>query len=173
MFEYAQMRLERIQSHSNSAQNMYLLSAKIQCGECGSIFTGYMSGKKTKNYRCGKNNKAKTAVQCKAKQISEQIIDELNAVDAQLTTEESKYEKIIAIKEMEKRCHERLQRMSYEDKHELLQTIVKRIIIKGDDVKLELRVPKSVQDEIDKSEHPYGGTEGTRTPDLHSDSVAF
>lgn len=98
---------------------------------------------------------------------------ELDAVNAQLTTEESKYEKVLSVKEMAKRYHQKLKRLNYDDKHEILQTLVKRIIVKGDDIRLELRVPKSIQNELDKSESLYGGTDGTRTRDLHSDSVAF
>ena len=258
IFRKAQARFEKLKHLSNNAQRPYLFSTKIECGECKSMFTGYTSAKNTKNYRCGKNNKAKTSKQCKARQISEKLLEEviwnqvkvflqnpeavlskieedlkkgqyfqrlldekkllekrrtqmkdsrlrvkeafrrgtytqqeleeeisiinkeqyeieeeLEAVNAQLTTEESKYEKIASVQEMVKKYRKNLQRLDYDDKYVILQSLVKKIILKGDKIKLELRIPKRIQDELNKSYGLYGGTDGTRTRDLHSDSVAF
>ena len=48
-FKKAQIKLDTDKSRSNNAHTTYLLSGKIQCALCGSMFTGYTSAKKTKN----------------------------------------------------------------------------------------------------------------------------
>lgn len=74
-FWRAQVRLAQLKKYSNNTKNQYLFSTKIVCGNCGSVFTGSVSNKKTKNYRCGKNNKTKVAQVCPAGGISETIIE--------------------------------------------------------------------------------------------------
>lgn len=73
-FKKAQKKFEISKKRSNSAKNVYLLSGKVKCGKCGSTYTGYLSSKKTKGYRCGKNNKTKAKEKCKAREISEKIL---------------------------------------------------------------------------------------------------
>lgn len=233
---------------SNNAKTIYLLSSKIQCGECGSMFTGYTSIKRTKNYRCGKTNRTKTSVVCKAKNISENIIagtvwkmvkailkdpravlDKLEAdykrehyynhlldekeqlekrrlanqtarsnirelvrfgsysaqeaqgeiqivdrelgeimesiegVDAQLKAEEGKGEKIHSIKELAKRYKKDLDDLTYDEKYVVLQAVVKRVVLKGNDVQLSLQVPKLVQGRLNKSNDVYGVPGKNRT----------
>ncbi len=75
-FKKAQARLESEKKLSNNAKTKYLLSGKIECAKCGSAFVAYTSSKKTKNYRCGKYSKEKTAHVCKVPHISEKIIAE-------------------------------------------------------------------------------------------------
>ncbi len=54
----------------------------------------------------------------------------------------------------------------YKTQREILQAIIKKITINGKHIKLELRVPKSVETELAQSEHLYGATVGNRTRDL-------
>jgi site-specific DNA recombinase len=244
-FNKAQKRLEEIKKRSNNAKTIYLLSGKIHCGNCGSIFTGYTSTKKTKNYRCGKNNKAKTRIKCKAKHISENIIgnaiwdriqvflenpeailkeieeelkkdsyhqslveerevllkkvnkakdtrkrikeafrrgtftqdeleeelglvdreyqtykEELEAINAQLQVEDSKTEKLLSIKEIAKKHKKGLKRLLYEDKYDIIQAVVKKVTVKGEEIQMELRVPKvlKAKNKI-KLNNVYGGRE--------------
>lgn len=243
IFYKAQEKMKQGATRSNSAKVKYLFSTKLHCGLCGSIFTGYTSAKKTKNYRCGKNNKTKVAVTCKARQISEVILDELlwkkllvflqnpekelnkiikelgqnsyyqslvedkillekrqqlnqsartrvkeafragvynteelaeeiaildrehddtkeqlGAINAQLTTEEGLKEKVSAVQEITAKYKHNLNNITYDGKYEVIQALVKRVTIKGDDVKMELQIPKQSSDEEVKSKSDCGST---------------
>lgn len=245
-FNKAKAKMDENKKRSNSAKNLYLLSTKIICGDCGAVFTGYTSMKETKNYRCGRNSKTKAAVPCKASNISEKQIgdavwdkvkvflefpdaelkriqiemekdsyyqtlvndkkvlddrsnenrdarqrvkeaykrriytadeleeelasldkeyedlkEEIGAINAQLTSQEGKKEKILSIQEMKKKYEGNLASLVYEDKYKVLQALVKRVVMKGDDIKLELLIPKKVQEEVAKSKNVYGVTEWT------------
>ncbi len=73
-------------SQKNSTRE-YLLSGRIYCSQCGSPYVGYIQPKwKTKkgvktrvseyqNYRCRKNNKVKSAIPCRNRQISGHLIE--------------------------------------------------------------------------------------------------
>lgn len=247
-FQAAQGKIENTKAHSNNAKRKYLLSTKIVCGECGSIYTGYTSTKKTKNYRCGKNNKSKTSHPCTARQISEEKIgsavwqhvhnflknpeqelrslgeksktnslmkklkqersalneeiqkmdrarervrtayrmgtftpeefqEELNVIDsqkallqkdlrsveAQLETEASHEEKVLAAKLIAKRYEENLDNLPYKSKYEILQIMVRRIIVEGNNIKLEVGVSPEAYKQPVKWERVYGGDGGNRT----------
>jgi site-specific DNA recombinase len=253
-FKKAQEKMAKEKKESNNAKHIYLLSGKIQCGACGSNFVGYMSAKKTKNYRCGKYSKHKTTTPCKVPHISEKLIaeptwkivedilkrpkgvlekmekdlkkdsyyqslmdereilenrkselqhkrkrakeaymrgvfeidelegerkliddeadeiaEQLEAINSQLTVEQDKGEKIASLKDMAKKYKSSLKEPSYERKRELLQEIIKSITFDGTNVQLELRVPKSVKDELDsknKLKTLYGAIYQSRTGDL-------
>jgi site-specific DNA recombinase len=242
-FEKAQERFRESKRLSNSAKNLYLFSGKITCGECGATYTGYTSSKKTKNYRCGKNNPTKNSTKCSASQISEQILenaiwsqvkdllqnpkqeverlvqeynkneyyqtlvadktnlekriqdekfarkrvkeafrdgiytneelkeelaivdgnldnigDELNTTNAQLQTEIEKEERILSVEELSKEYHKKLNNLDYENQRFICQKVIKRILIRGNDINLELQIPRNVQDKgINKSKHRDGG----------------
>lgn len=232
---------------SNNADNIYLLSAKIQCGECGAMFTGYTT-KNTKHYRCNKTNKTKTSKVCKASNVSETIIsagvwdkvkailknpkkvldkleadykqksyyhylvqekdhlekrrvqnqdaranirqlvrenvygteeaageikiierqygeimESLEAVNAQLQVQEAKEEKVQSIKELAKKYGKNLDKVTYDHKRTILQAMVKRIVLTKDDVQVELQVPKVVDEELNKSNDVRGVPSKNRT----------
>ncbi|MCK9185913.1 recombinase family protein [Candidatus Gracilibacteria bacterium] len=245
-FYKAQVKLNKNALLSNHAKNKYLFSGKIVCGECGAFYTGYISTKNTKNYRCSKNNQGKGAVRCKASHISEQKITEalwnqievflkypdkefkkitdalrkntyyqtlitekehaervvqsnmdarqrvkeafrnriyteteleeelgiidnstktlqeqLEGINNQLTTEHAKKEKIIAIKEMAKQHKAHLDNPDYEAKYDIIQAIVHKVLITGNDIELEVKIPKYIKNLIEsdkiKSKHINGG----------------
>lgn len=249
IFQKAQDKMKRGAMRSNNARTKYLFSTKIHCGLCDSIFTGYTSTKKTKNYRCGKNNKTKTGILCKARHISEVILkdllwskmlvflqqperelnkiikqvsqtsyyrslvgdkmllekrerknqnarmavkqafrdgvytteelaeeleiidreygditEQLKAINAQLTTEEEKKEKINSLKEVAEKYQRHLDDITYDGMYEVIQALVKRIIIKGEDIQLELQVPRETVDRKIKSKLDCGSTKEDRTP---------
>lgn len=242
-FYKAREKMKRSAAQSNNAHTKYLFSTKIHCGLCGSIFTGYTSMKKTKNYRCGKNNKTKSGVVCKAKHISEGILkdllwnrilvflqnpekelnkiikalsqtayyqslvedkilldkrqrknqnartavkeafragvytteelaeeleiidkeyqdvdEQLRAINAQLTTEEEKKEKVYSLQEIAAKYKRHLDNITYDGMYEVIQALVSRITIKGEDIQLELRVPRETVDEKIKLKLAYGST---------------
>lgn len=244
-FNRAQKKLEKMKRGSNYKKYDYLFSSKIVCGDCHSKFTGCMSTKKTKNYRCLKTNKSKVVHPCKASGISEKILEanlfpiiqhflkhpkeaieslekklaankqynfykeqkktidlqlnkieqkrkilvdirmnqqiskeefnerlkllkndkelleeELQSVESMLTTHQLKKEKISSVKEKLKKYKKKLDNPTYKDKLEIIQGIVKRVTIKGNDVRMELFIPRKQQKKAVKSKDMYGGTGG-------------
>lgn len=250
IFHKAQEKFKETKKRSNNVQTKYLFSSKIRCGLCSSTFTGYKSAKGTKNYRCGKNNKTKASVKCRASQISEkklidllwegkllpflkqparelnklikeqnqdsyyqslvedkallekrkranqnarirvkeayrrgvytpdeleeeislvekeyqEIEEELIAINAQLTTEDEKQEKINSVKEMANKYKKELKTITYDSMYAVIQALVKRITIKGDDITVELQIPKIEQKNTNKLKGVYGSAKGNRTP---------
>gem|GEM_PF-2551100 len=248
LYAKAQKRLKASNRHANGAKNLYLLSGRIRCGGCGSSLTGYVSMKKTKNYRCIKNNKTKSSFHCLAGGTSElkvtapvwelvqtcllkpesvfrqieremrqtvlhaslqkqkadlllqkdrglkarqdtrdllregiltkdeaktdlqkndskiqQITDDLAAVESQLTMHADKEDKIEALRQMRKKYQRNLKNLTYEDKYTILQALVRRVTLHGEDLKIELRVPKTVQKELAKPTYGDGDPGGNRT----------
>ncbi|MDD4287408.1 MAG: recombinase family protein [Candidatus Peribacteraceae bacterium] len=84
--------------------------------------------------------------------------EELAEVNAQLNTEEAKETKIESVREMKEKYDTQFKRLSYEDKREILQAIVDKVIIKGEDIKVVLIIPKTMQDELNKLKDLYGVT---------------
>jgi len=245
-FYKAQMKLADNKLHSNHADNKYLFGGKIVCGICGANYTGYISSKNTKNYRCGKNRKGRGVERCDASQVSEQkltetiwkqielflkypdkefkkitdalrknsyyqalitekehvekvlerniearkgvkeafrnriytekeleeelgIIDnstknlqeQLESINNQLTTEHAKKEKITSIKELAKKYKDSLDDPGYDEKYNIIQSVIHKITITGKDIKVVIKIPKYIQDRIEadqiKSEKAYGG----------------
>lgn len=243
LFEKAQKKFAS-PKRSNNAKNIYLLSGKVMCDLCGCAYTPYTGTKKTKNYRCMKNNKTKTYEKCPAKQISEKIlgtavwdyvehllqnpkkvfteyqrelkkdsvyhalieeremaekaleeakqalarvkdahrggayetVDEFKAqmaipkeeiekqketlaeINAQLSTEEAKEQKIESVKALKEKYKDNFEKLTYEDKRKILQAVVDKVYIKGEDIKVVLRVPKAMQSELNKSKNLCGAT---------------
>jgi site-specific DNA recombinase len=87
--------------------------------------------------------------------------EQLEAINNQLTTEHAKKEKIISIKELAKKYKHNLDNPVYEAKYDIIQAVVNKILITGNDIKLEVKIPKYVKDLIEsdeiKSKHTYGG----------------
>ncbi len=83
---------------------------------------------------------------------------ELASVNAQLTLEENKEAKIMSITAMAKKFKEHFKAPSYAAKMEVLQAVVEQIVLDGEEMKLVLKVPKSIQEELNKWEYPYGAT---------------
>ncbi len=248
-FNKAKRKLEAMKRGRNNKKYDYMFSGKIVCGLCQSSFTGYMSSKKTKNYRCLKTNKSKVVKTCRASHISEKILEEtifpvienllkhpkaaleymqkklnqsaeynfykgqrvslkkqmdkveaskailidirmgnqitkedfngrlkeldrqylglkeeLESVESMLTSEQLKKEKIESIKEVLKKYKDKLnEKTSYSDKCSIVKDVVKRIVINGDDVKLELFIPRKIQEEVSQRGGSLPG-ELTKTP---------
>ncbi|MBT3864793.1 recombinase family protein [Candidatus Peregrinibacteria bacterium] len=95
-----------------------------------------------------------------------EILEQLEGINSQLTVEEDKGEKIASLKEMAKKYRNNLTEPSYEDKYDLLQQIVKRILYDGTNVQIELRVPKTIRTELNsknKLKPLLGGATRIRT----------
>ena len=86
------------------------------------------------------------------------IGDELNTTNAQLQTEIEKEERILSVEELSKEYHKKLNNLDYENQRFICQKVIKRILIRGNDINLELQIPRNVQDKgINKSKHRDGG----------------
>ena len=99
---------------------------------------------------------------------ADEISEKLEAINAQLTIEEGKGEKIESLKEMAKKYRGHLEEPSYKRKRELLQDIVKSVTYDGVNVQVELRVSKSVKEVViskNKLKTMYGATCRNRTDD--------
>lgn len=94
---------------------------------------------------------------------SKELEAELTAVDSQLRIEEDKEDKVLSLKELRKQFNSNLKRLTYEKKRELLQQIVKEVQLEGEDMKITLRVPKLVQEELNKTNYLDGDPSRNRT----------
>ena len=84
--------------------------------------------------------------------------EDLSEVNAQLNTEESKETKIESVREIKEKYGTQFKRLSYEDKREILQAIVDKVLINGEDIKVVLIIPKAMQEELNKLKHLNGAT---------------
>ena len=78
LFGKAKIQLAKNRQKSGGRKHDYLFSGKIWCGEdgCDNKYTGYVSKKKTKNYRC-KNKGVTNAFKCPSHGLSESMLDKL------------------------------------------------------------------------------------------------
>ena len=87
--------------------------------------------------------------------------EQLQDLNSQLTFEHAKKEKILSVKEMRRKHRKNLKGAEYDDKYAVFQEIIHKIVIKGDDIKLELKIPKNLQKEVleksAKLKKAYGG----------------
>ena len=77
-------------------------------------------------------------------------------VNAQLTIAQSKKEKILSLKDIAKKYAKNLESLDYDGMYDVIQTLVNRIIIKGNDLNMELKIPKQYQN-LAKSGDENGG----------------
>lgn len=251
-FEKAQRKLvENDGRRGNNRKYEYLFSGKIRCGMCNSSYTGYMSSKKTKNYRCLKTNKSKVVKVCKAKHISEKLLDEaiwpivsrlfenpesiirklerdtkkesqqrfyrsqkslledklsalkksrsillslkvrdkvsdqefdeeseilenerlqfeeeLADIKSMLNSDELKKQKIASVKELLEKYQKNYKSLTQSDRKDIYQDIIGKILVEDDNIRLQLKVPKSEQEKFIKSNSQYGGADGIRTHEM-------
>lgn len=100
-------------------------------------------------------DEAKTDLQKNDLKI-QQVTDDLAAVESQLTMHADKEDKIEALRQMRKKYQQNLKNLTYEDKYTILQALVRRVTLHGEDIKIELRVPKTVQKELAKPTYGDG-----------------
>ena len=108
-------------------------------------------------------------VQEELKTINERrqdLQDEIVWIDEQLTIEIWKKQKTISAKEMYKKYKNNLENITYDWKYEVLQALVKRVVIDWESVKFELAIPDFAQKKLNQWKSSYGVKRGTWTPDL-------
>lgn len=248
LFKAAERRMEKSRLRSHSAKTQYLFSGKLECGKCSSRYTGWVSMKKTKNYRCLKNNKTRVQKHCTASGISEKMVEaevwplveacmrrpgsmltrmerelrqhslyngllvekesilsqmeqykksrsdvrtlhrdghltsdelkddltvinarteqlekDLERIESQLSVQAEKEEKVASLQQMKRKYDERLERLTYEDKRDILQELIGRVVIQDGELTIELKVPKVVQEQAVKYKYSDGTPDRNRT----------
>ena len=95
-----------------------------------------------------------------------EVREQIEALNSQLTLSEDKEEKILSIKELAKKYKHKFHGVSYDQKWEILQRLVKRIVYDGNNATLELHIPKKTQEELEsknKLKNWNGGATRIRT----------
>ncbi len=87
----------------------------------------------------------------------EQLEKDLARVESQLTVQAEKEAKVASLQEMKRKYEDRLERLTYDDKREILQELVHRVVVHGEEMIIELKVPKVLQAEAVKYKYSSGG----------------
>lgn len=94
---------------------------------------------------------------------TEQLGKDLERIESQLSVQAKKEEQVASLQQMKQKYDERLERLTYEDKRDILQELIGRVVIQDGELTIELKVPKVVQEQAVKYKHSNGGPGGNRT----------
>ena len=90
--------------------------------------------------------------------------EELEGVESMLTSKELEREKIASAKQILKKYQKKLSTLTYQNKCDLIKIVVKRIVINGEEVNMELFVPKKSDPNKNKVTLLSGSATENRTP---------
>ncbi len=97
-------------------------------------------------YQKGFDYQGEGELEVESKRITEdkiKLTDDLEAIASQLMDAEERRERLIAAKDIAKKYAKALAKLDFETKRLIIHDLVKRIVIDGSDVTLELMIPES------------------------------
>ncbi len=95
------------------------------------------------------------------------LVHDQEAIAAQLLDAEEKRERLASVKDLGKKYLHALDNLDFETKRTILHDLIKRIVIDGEEIRLELQIPSlSGRKGGNKVSNLYGATGRNRTSDL-------